>query len=156
MTNNVTINLDGLNKLRDALSGSKVVKVGILADTNSRQSEEGEDISNAELGVIHEFGSMSRNIPARSFLKMPLERPELKAFIMSKKITDLVAEGKIETALTLIGLKAEEIIDKAFQTRGFGKWQPLKQATIRRKGSTAPLIDTRQLQRSITSEVVNA
>ena len=144
-----TLNFDGLDKLKAAFDKGQTVKVGILAAKNARKEAAG----NAEIGVFHEFGSIANNVPARSWLRMPIERPELKTFIASDKIKALVSDLKIEEALTLIGLKAEEIINGAFTSGGFGTWAALKPATIRAKKSSRVLVDTSQLRRSVTSEV---
>ena len=56
-------------------------------------------------------------------------------------------------ALELLGAYALDSIHLAFETGGFGLWQKLKRATIRRKKSSAILIDTAQLRQSITAEI---
>lgn len=151
--NKVEINFSGLEALRKSLPKDRVVRVGILGDSTFSN----DSITNAELGVIHEFGTITNeNIPPRSFLKMPLSRPELKAFVGGVKIKKLVEAGEFEKALELIGLKAEEIIDGAFRSRGYGTWAANTPETIARKGSSSPLIDTGELRRSITSEVADA
>jgi len=47
----------------------KLLKEGGHAKTKS-----GSDMSNADIGLVHEFGSMSRGIKRRSFLLMPLQQ----------------------------------------------------------------------------------
>ena len=53
------------------------------------------------------------------------------------------------------GLTATVVINDAFESGGFGEWAPLKPETIRRKGSDKILIDTGDLRRSISYEVMN-
>ena len=152
--NKININLDGLQDLKKQLNMGYYTKVGILA--NGKANEDHEGIDNATLGAVHEFGSLDENIPPRSFLRMPLEtkQDELVSMLKSNKVAALIAQGKIKSVFKLLGIKAEEIIQSAFDSGGFGKWTPLKPQTIKRKGSASVLIDTGQLRRSITSEVV--
>lgn len=159
------------------------VRVGVLGDKASRfnidTSTTTEDkLNNPTLGLIHEFGTKGEvvsiptgetgphaqataemvvraPIPARSFLRMPLSlhlpreidkigRATWRALILKKGV--LVALGDLGTI-------ARNVVDRAFETSGFGQWAPNSKATIRRKGSSKPLIDSAQLRRSVTYRV---
>lgn len=148
-------NLKGLNKLREAFEGKKMAKVGVLGDGVQRDGE----INNATLGLIHELGSPINNIPARSFLRMPVEHESeaiTKAVLRKRgEIEEAMANGDMNFAYTQLGLAAEAAIIRAFATGGFGQWAPNAPSTIRAKGSASPLIDSGQLEGSITSEVVD-
>jgi phage gpG-like protein len=82
--------------------------------------------------------------------------------IMSKHIMEETAEGadkllrdgNVKMVLTRMGIACEKAIQEAFRSSGFGTWRENAPSTIQRKGSSAPLIDTGQLRRSITSKVV--
>ncbi len=168
----ITMNLDGLESLKAQLGSGYIARVGILGsdaaadhyqieEYTNKKGEKKErrvagNITNAEIGVVHEFGSETNNIPARSFLRMPLtsQSRDIVRFMGTKAITDLVEKGEVKKVFALLGLYAETIVNRAFETGGFGKWPKLKIATVIRKGSAAPLIDTRQLNRSISSDVV--
>lgn len=155
--NEVKADLNVLNKFIMSLTGvnGMSVKVGILAGKNSRS--DGNKETNASIGIKHEFGRMSSRprIRQRSFLKMPLETKsdELTKTVMGYAVEELAA-GTPETLLAKIGITAEGIIHQAFDTGGFGKWKALRPMTIEKKGHDRILIETMQLQRSITSEVV--
>lgn len=167
------VNLDGLKKLGQTLAkfqGPRI-QVGIFGQKNGRSAagelrkRGGHTVqkgvaateTNAELGAIHEFGSKSRGIPARSFLRMPLtvSRKELMAQA-GKDAAGTLFAGKAKLWLTRIGIAAENVVQGAFQTSGFGSWKPNAPSTIARKKSDKPLIDTAQLRRAIASRVVNA
>jgi hypothetical protein len=152
--NNVSINLAVLDQIKDHLTAGSYVKVGILGANAVRQ--EGDGASNVDIGITQEFGSFSKNIPPRSFLRMPIQtkQKQILAFVGSKKVMDCLLSGKVERGLAFIGMYAESWVQSAFASRGFGKWKPNAPATIRRKGSDKPLIDTAELRRSISSEVV--
>lgn len=132
------------------------VKIGIL--TGKASLKHGEFKTNVEIGAIQEFGSIKANIPKRSFIRFPIEhkRKDLKKKLRKNKdkIIEYIEEGNTKKIFTNIGLEAEGIIQDAFNTRGFGKWVDNAPITIFLKGSDAPLIDTGQLRRTITSKVI--
>jgi len=167
------IRLTGFEQLKAGLKTGMVAKVGILgadaaevhknteAATLStgrkvRKFIAGSTITNAEIGVIAEFGSISKNIPARSFLRYPLETHAtelVEAVAKSKTAQAALEKGDIKTVYKILGFEAEKIVNKAFTTSGFGQWAANAPATIAKKGSSMPNIDTSQLRRSISSEV---
>lgn len=159
MTSNVNIEMNtaGLERLMSSLKKAGKARVGILGGDATRSDNEGGTINNASLGMVQEMGSTSRNIPPRSFLRMPLlhRRAELAKAMQTSTFKDAFESGDKEKALKILGVAAENIVQDAFQTSGFGRWKPLKAATIKAKGSAKPLIDTAQLRRSISSEVVD-
>jgi hypothetical protein len=113
-------------------------------------------LSNADIGAIHEFGYKEGNIPERSWLRAPVMLylpPTLER--RGKQLWRIVISKRgVVAALKLLGVTAEKVIHEAFETGGFGKWPDLKKATIKRKGSSAVLIDTAQLRQSVRSAVV--
>jgi hypothetical protein len=143
-----------LNRFVKAVSSKGSVKVGILGKKTHRK--EGE-LTNAEIGATHEFGSFSKGVPMRSFLRMPLHQ---KQKVIVKEAADglikRLVKGKDKEALERMGASCVRAIMLAFASRGFGQWVPNSPETIRRKGSASPLIDTAQLRRSITAVVDNA
>lgn len=168
----VKVDLTGLNNIMAGIQEKYVVKVGILG--GKAQEEHGRkdaggiakggghkvgktasSKTNAEIGLAHEVGVKSRNLPRRSWLQNPLEDklPEYFKKIGSKTIANILVK-QIGRAYQELGLVCEQIILKGFETGGYGKWQALKQSTIARKGSSTILVDTAQLKKSITSQVV--
>lgn len=102
------------------------------------------------------------SIPARPWLSMPLSRNN--GADIRKKIKKYAGDaGFIEDILfltdenkdiaTMIGVAGLEQIQEAFETQGFGEWQPNAPATIAKKGSEDPLIDIGALKKRITFEV---
>jgi phage gpG-like protein len=141
------------------------VRIGIFG--NKAQRKKGE-VTNPELGAIHEFG-LGR-VPKRSFLRMPLELKSdaIMAQVKSSDNWKNLEHGKPLPVLRDLGHACEAIIETAFDTRGYGTWQPDLTATVDAKTrrlspaqrkkvggySNSPLIDTGQLRRSVTSMVV--
>jgi phage gpG-like protein len=114
------------------------IKVGILGEMAARDDK----LNNAEIGMVHEFGSPSKNIPMRSFLRMPISEKlhgELENVKMGK------GAGVREMAY-VIGSTAVSVIHEAFATAGFGQWDKAKK-------KEDPLIDTGQLRESINFEI---
>lgn len=149
----ITFNISSLKELRAELSKGYKSKVGVIGSKATRQNSQG-GFNNAEIGIVHEMGSEFLNIPARSFLRMPIESQRKELAEYAKKKKELISNGDLIKFFSLIGIKAEEIIQKAFETQGFGKWAANSPSTIAKKGSSAPLIDTGELRKSITSEVI--
>ena len=129
------------------LKGLSVV-VGITAKSNARSDE----LTNADLAMIHEFGSQAHNIPERSFLRKPLiNNAEAVANLAKTAIGKFIAgEISLEAALGYVGEEAKGISKEAITD---GITPALKPATIKRKKSSKPLIDTGQLLNSITYEI---
>lgn len=155
----MTLDKDLLEKLQKELKkaeGSRV-HLGVLAGKADRPAPEegGEALNNAEIGAVHEFGSKSGQIPERSFLRMPVQQelPKAIAKIKSAKFVKVILTQGMPTALQMLGVVGEQVVDKAFESRGFGRWPANAPYTIRKKGSDSPLIDKAILRKSITSKV---
>lgn len=143
-----------LDRFVRAISSKYVVRVGIFTNKNTRKEE---GVTNADVGLAHELGSPTRHIPIRSWLVMPL-RVSQKEIVRKASIglLDLLAADKMERVMRDFGFACEDSILDAFKSGGFGTWKPLKPSTIKRKGSSAILIDTGQLRRAVASQVVKA
>lgn len=150
----IKLDMSGWKGLEKTLKDKKYfTRVGILGDKASQEHNKTTK-TNAEIGAIHELGLVA-GIPQRSFLKMPLET-KLFDVISSHKDEYYLAlkNGKMKNWFKAVGLWCEEIIDDAFKSGGFGSWEKNSEATIKRKGSSKPLIDTGQLRASISSTVI--
>ena len=127
------------------------VKVGIIGQDASASHG---DATNAEVGTAHEYGT--EDLPERSFLRSTFVRREGDLAKLQAQACRGILEGKIDAqrALALIGAWAAGAV-RATITRD-GEFVPLKPATIARKGSSRPLVDTGQLVGSISFVVVTA
>jgi len=124
-----------------------VVKAGILAKDGSENHSEG--ITVFQIGMIHEFGVPEKNIHRRSFIRVPIENNIKEITKLIENNHKLVSENAMsaKVALDRIGIKAQNTIKESFRNND---WKPLKRATVKRKGSSRPLIDTGQLIGSIS------
>lgn len=103
-------------------------------------------------------------IPARSFLQMPLQQHS-KELIKSIKnhfggtqddIEFYIQEkGDLMSIAVIIGAEAVNLVNEAFDTSGFGEWQPLHEYTIKHRTneSSMPLLDTGDLRSRINFKV---
>jgi len=147
-----------MNKIAEYFDGSQVVKLGMIGGSESgRSDEDGGDATNPELGFIHEFGSITKGIPMRSWLRMPIiheAKKILKALAKSKsQIEKDAAEGKDpENLYKLLGEIGKASIQKAFDTGGFGQW-PAKKPTKANQGKMSPLIISSQMRKAVDYSV---
>jgi hypothetical protein len=128
------------------------VKVGVLGPRARAEHDGG--ISTVGLAIIHEFGT--ETIPERSFIRSTYDAHRAEYMAMLKKLVAAVVSTKPKMtekeALGILGAKIASDM-KAKITEGEGIPPPLSPETIRRKGSSRPLVDTGQLLNSITWEV---
>ena len=146
----MTVKLDVFEKFSKAITTPGYVKVGILGNS---QHEGGT--TNAEIGVVHEFGNKEGTIAPRSFLRMPLQHEgkqiTAEMVALKPKIEKAFAKGDIKMFFNSLAILAEQAVDKAFETGGFGMW---KAKQPRKDGKNSPLIVTGELRGSISSQVV--
>lgn len=142
-----------LQTLAKQLTERPHVKVGVL-QKGGKAARAGE-FTNAELMAIHEFGAPRAGIPARSVLRATADAQRAKWMAMLERAIRGAVAGKIDllSALDLVGLRATA--DMAATIRR-GLDPPLKPATVKRKGSSKPLIDTGRLLQSLGHEVVRS
>lgn len=150
----MTKDIDKLLSFQKQLDQKYISEVGVLGSKTNRTGENKNNLSNADIGLLHEKGSVSKRIPARSWLEMPLTVKSKELMVVAKTLIDNMTANNIVKSYRILGIKAEEIIQRAFSSRGFGQWVPNSPVTIRRKKSDMPLIDTAQLRKSVSSRVV--
>ena len=124
--------------------------VGIPNDENSRENSDG--ITNAELGVIHEFGVPESGIPERSFMRSTAsgESENLGRLGNSQIAECLEGNASAHDVFATIGIYLRgKIVEKITD----GEFEPNNENTVKHKGSSKPLIDTGQLRGAITYEV---
>ena len=152
----IRFNLDGLDDIKAKVGSNMRARVGVLGSKVTRNDGDKSGITNAELMLIQMFGSVTRNIPPRDPLLAPLikKRRELLKSLATGEMREAFMAGDYKKMFMLLGVKAEEFVQQAFETGGFGEWPKNASSTILAKGSSAPLIDTGELRKSVTSDVV--
>lgn len=148
----VEINLTGFKQFEKVFKNIPTVRVGILGTKDERTK--GDVASNATVGVQHEFGT--ENVPQRSFLHMPLSMRLMKeleargAFTLDAIFKASEAKSPVPF-MKKLGVAAVAVVKDAFNTGGFGLWKP---SNMDRKNVHQTLVETGQLQRAITYDVV--
>jgi phage gpG-like protein len=176
---NVKADFTKLENLIKCLNSKLFCDVGILGDEKGEKTTEGKskDISIASIGAVHEFGADIEvtpkmrsflhyiginlnpktkyvHIPQRSFILMPIEVNEKKITKqLEARFPLLVNEKTAVKFLQEVGIACEGVIQEAFDTAGFGNWQPLHPVTIANKEGEGILKDQGDLRRTITSKV---
>ena len=158
----------GIKNLAENLAKLKGLqaKVGVFG---GRHPGSGESIP--DIAMLHEFGSQTarsfnykgqtikiKGVPTRSFLRMPLTTRKSKVIgdkeEMKKYVIYALQTGHVNVPLEIMGRRAEEVIQDAFDSGGYGQWDKnISKEYIALKGSDTPLIDTGFLRQSITSKL---
>ena len=137
-----------LKKILHEAAQNACVAVGILQDEPHTKN-----FSMVDLALVHEYGSKNGHIPARSFIRSTCDANQKRHFECIKKLENKYFSGHITLKQALFQLGAIVATDMR-QAINLGKISPkLKPATIKRKKSSKPLIDTGRLKGSITHEV---
>lgn len=109
-------------------------------------------LTNAELGLILEFGTDDGHIPPRSFLRDVFDGNRETYLLHLAQLLVKVLRGEMtyEAALRIVALEHERDIKRYFTE---AMWPPNADSTIAAKGSSRPNIDTGQLRASIGSAI---
>lgn len=153
-------NDEAIKKIQEAIASNASVKIGILSNEPLHSED---SLGAVDLGAIHEFGSISRNIQERSFIRLTesQRKDDYEAWVLKNKnkIFEAVVKDGLSSILPKIGALWVGYVKKTFRTSGYGKWKKLSKKTKmnrtkgKRKGPIKPLIDTGALMNSITYEV---
>lgn len=133
-------------------------KMGYTGPNATRAPQAGEALTNPQLAAKHEYGV---GVPRRSMLRMPFHlhgdkvlkdaQADARAQLSQMTRNPRAAAKKV---LDRVGIAGENLVQEAFETRGFGSWKPNAPETIALKGSSSPLIDTAQMRRAVDSRAV--
>ena len=150
----MTVTKDNTAKLMQLVAKltRREVLIGIPAENAAREEETGQygDFNNAAIGFVNEFGSPSRNIPARPHLVPGVRAAVPKMIPLLKKAGAAVLGGDakmIDKSLTAIGIVAV----KSVQTTIIAGIPPgLATSTLRARlrmliTGTTPLIASAQI-----------
>ena len=137
--------LSGMEALAQRLlAGRERVMVGVPAGA---REEDGTSI--ALIAAVHEFGSETASIPERSFGRTGIKHGQQQFAAVNFDSLKKVVNGSMSMhgALERLGEAAAGAVKEEIT---HGDFKPLKPATIARKGSEKPLIDSGSLRAAIT------
>ncbi len=143
----------GLNGLKAALAKLEraQVYVGVPEDHTGRNAG---TVTNAALVYLHTHGSPLHGLPARPIIEPALQAPDNRALITAElgEAAKAVFSGNVSAVRAHLGRAG--MLGRNAAVRWFtdarNGWAPNRPPTVRRKGSSRPLIDTGQMRRSIT------
>ncbi|MEX3929747.1 hypothetical protein AB4Y36_38050 [Paraburkholderia sp. BR10936] len=130
------------------------VVVGYPADSGEH---EGGGITLAELAAIHDLGAPAAGIPARPFLRQSVfNRRERYMRGLAADLRRVYAgQATLDYAYGRLALDAAAGVQEEI-TNPVPAFVELKPATVARKGSSTPLIDSGQLRQSVQGIVRRA
>lgn len=132
------------------------VQIGILASKGGNEPHDEEsELTMIEILAIHEFGSPAANIPERAPIRTTFVRKQDELVEICAKASTAVMGGmKPRRALEIVGIWGSTEVKKTI-TADAHLEPPLKPATVAKKGSSRPLVDTGRLVNAITYEVID-
>lgn len=125
----------------------KEVRIGF--QHGKATEDDGADI--CDVAAWNELGTA--RIPSRPFLRKSVDENESKinSFLQSKK-SDLIKGVSAEQVLKEIGIFQKDLIQEKITE---GDFVENKKSTIRKKGSSKPLIDTGRMRQSVNYVIQN-
>jgi hypothetical protein len=150
----------GWAKYRRHMESAKgaYVKVGVIAELGIKPKQErgvagvvknSEDKSVVDVAFWNEFGT--KRIPSRSFIRSTHDEQRQRLRSVKRKLGRQIANGMpVDVALGVLG---EWMKTKQIQKIDRLRTPPNKPATIKRKGSSNPLVDIGQMKQSIHYQI---
>jgi hypothetical protein len=147
----VTVHIEGgdfpgIKALADRLASmNRSVLIGVPASAKA----EADGTSMVLVAAVNEFGSSDGHIPERPFLRQGVKAGADKFERLNRVNLRLIVQGKksVEESLEQLGVVAVGEVKRNFIKGEFKENAP---ATIERKGSSRPLINSGSLRQSIT------
>lgn len=150
MAGKVTVKDKGYNAMMSRLGRKQpTMRVGVFGDKALEGHEGG--LSNGELAAVHEFGTEDGRVPERAWMRGYVDENNARVSRMLARVAEQVTAGKLtpEQGLNLVGLQIVGEIKRRLPHLS----PPLEEETVRRKGSSATLIDKGQFRSAIAHSV---
>lgn len=124
------------------------IKVASPSKKGSKHKPYADSSELATIATTNEYGSISKNIPARPTVGPSVDKNRNKLKSLQAKLIDKVFAGKmsVETALDVLGEFMVAAIKREISLLVAPVLSP---KTIKRKRSTKPLIDSAQMRNSV-------
>jgi hypothetical protein len=131
--------------------GIHAAQGGAKHEPEDGEPEPKEALTVAEVGAFHEFG-LGHN-PRRSFVADWSDEREEEHRAQMEKMAKAVVQGKVESVEQGFERLGNLYVGEIQKRMADGIDPALEDATIKRKGSSVPLINSGQLRSAITYEV---
>lgn len=141
--------------------GEAYVKAGVIGDKAAEQNNPQHHVTNAEVALFNEYGTVSvidgapnTHTPPRSFIGEPFRRNRYTFLQTLYDALPGILDGSrnVEKVLSTVGLGMTKAM-KGTILAGVGIPPPNALSTILKKGSSRPLVDESVLLNSITHAV---
>lgn len=134
-------------KFQKMLEDMAALEVRVGFQRGKATEEDGTDV--CDVAAWNELGTV--NMPSRPFLRKSVDEnvDKINSFLQSKK-DDLVSGVSVEQVLKEIGIFQKDLIQEKITE---GSFAPNAESTIRKKGSSKPLIDTGRMRQSVNYEI---
>lgn len=137
-----------LQKIVEQLHLNPKVKIGVLANKGGRNDG---TFSNVDVAIANEYGTPTA--PPRPFVSTTADVFREAWLLLMGRTLGLVVDEKI-TAVQALEIVGQRAVGDMKHVLLEAMWEPNAPSTIARKGSSTPLVDSRQLLNSI-SYIVN-
>ena len=125
------------------LAELKELEVRVGFQRGDAQEEDGTDI--CDVAAFNELGT--DHIPARPFIRQSVDDNESKINSFLKEEVKDFAQGKsAEQILKEIGIFQKDLMQDKITS---GSFAPNAESTIKKKGSSKPLVDTGRMRQSV-------
>lgn len=118
----------------------------------AKDNSKSPPLSVIDIGIIHELGSPEAGIPKRSFMEV-LDKKKSDVMDVMNSMVKIENHRSADIVLGRTGAFAAGLVIRYIKSSGDGSFAPLKESTIKQKGSSKPLMDTDHLWQSITWDV---
>lgn len=153
MSVRVELDTSPLDDVRGRLRDLVKVRVQSGIFSEAGMVAESPDLTVAQLLAFHEFGL---GVPERSSLRSTAKSKARDAAKLLGQATARVIKGQApDDAMGVVGEVFTNWVRQTIRQRKTTPNSKLSDATIARKGSTLPLVDTAQLIQSLSPRVVN-
>lgn len=127
------------------------VAIGLQGSEGNAVEHNGKGLTNIDLGIFNEFGVPGANIPERSFVRATFDKKHRSWLNLAVKLSKIdIYTRTPASARRVLGIIGERARADMVRTIDSGIPPALKPATVARKGSSKPLVDTGQLKGAIT------
>jgi phage gpG-like protein len=162
MAENVKVIDRGWSKILKAigkLEKGRASSVGFQGNEAELQAPDHGDMTNVELGAIHEFGTNDGRIPSRPMLRSTFDKKQKEYEAEMVRINKKVTAGEsVEDDLLLLGEQFKGDILDAVRGDEFEDWadSTIKKKELEGGAHGVPLWVSGQLMNALTAVVVDA
>lgn len=140
----------GFGALLERSLGQAELTVGVHADEGEDTHDEADGLTVLDVATIHEFGL---GVPRRSFIADWADEADVAHKAQLKKMAKAVLDGKVASVDQGLERLGSLYVGEVQKRMASGIDPPLADSTIKKKGSSVPLISTGQMRSAVLAKV---